>query len=71
VKDELSTHLPTENHESIPNGESKCALFDVDADPLETKDIRETKGFAVLDHSLLPFWAFFARLFAPRHNARN
>ena len=30
----------------------------------------ETKGFAVLEHSFLPFWAFFARLFAPRYNAR-
>ena len=30
----------------------------------------EMKGFAVLEHSFLPFWAFFARLFAPRYNAR-
>ena len=32
--------------------------------------MRKIKGFALLDHSFLPFWAFFVRLFAPRHNAR-
>jgi len=30
--------------------------------------MRKTKGFAILDRTLLPFWAFFARLFAPRWN---
>ena len=32
--------------------------------------MRKTKGFAILDRTLLPFFAFFMRLFAPRHNAR-
>ena len=32
--------------------------------------MRKTKGFAILDRTLLPFWALFARLFAPRYNAR-
>ena len=32
--------------------------------------MRKTKGFAILDRTLLPFFAFFTRLFAPRYNAR-
>jgi hypothetical protein len=35
-----------------------------------SRQFRETKGFAVLDHAFLPFWLFSTRLFAPRHNAR-
>ncbi len=27
--------------------------------------MRKTKGFAILDRTLLPFWAFFALFFAP------